>query len=294
MSNERRAETTTRPPPTTPTTSSSARAPAAARWRRGWPKPASRCCCSKPAAIRAHSIGDNAADAGTSTACPTTTTCRRSMRSSTENAGDALGLLRPALRRRRAAAAGPELPRRRRRQAGGRRALSARGDTRRLHRAQRDDPASTRTTPTGTSSPISPAIRRGVPNACARTSSGSRRCEHRPDERALARLGVESEPARLVRMAADRDGRPGCGLKDRDLRKTILESARAALPAPRSRITDADRRARLDSAARSQRLARRRRGRDRRALYAADDARITRASARASVCSTWRSAIPTG
>ena len=74
------------------------------------------------------------------------------------------------------------------------------------------------------------------------------RCEHRPDERAHARLG--SNPSRhgwsgwLQTETAPIDAL----VHDRDLRKTILESVRAALASPEIAITDADRRARLDSA----------------------------------------------
>ena len=73
-----------RAPNSTPSTSSSARAPAAAPSRRGWPRPASACCCSRPAAIRDSSTAATPPDPACN-ACPTTTTCRRFTRFATEN-----------------------------------------------------------------------------------------------------------------------------------------------------------------------------------------------------------------
>ncbi|MGE3959620.1 MAG: GMC family oxidoreductase [Vicinamibacterales bacterium] len=74
------------------------------------------------------------------------------------------------------------------------------------------------------------------------------RCDHRPDERAASRLGLnpsrhgwdgwlqtEVAPAEPV-------------FKDRNMRKALLESAKAALQSPAIAITDADRRTRLESA----------------------------------------------
>jgi choline dehydrogenase len=74
------------------------------------------------------------------------------------------------------------------------------------------------------------------------------RCEHRPDERALNKLG--SNPSRhgwsgwLQTETAPADPI----FKGGDLRDAILESARAALRRPELAVTDADRHARLDGA----------------------------------------------
>lgn len=73
------------------------------------------------------------------------------------------------------------------------------------------------------------------------------RCEHRRDERVLSRIG--RNPSRhgwdgwLQTETAD----PKAAFQDRDLRTTIVESARAALRSPEVAVTDADRAARLDS-----------------------------------------------
>ena len=91
--------------------------------------------------------------------------------------------------------------------------------------------------------------RRGAPSACAPTSSGSSAASTVPDERAASRARPQPEPPRLVRLAADRE------VAIPDARRsaiaicatTILESARAALRSPEVAVTDADRRARLDS-----------------------------------------------
>ena len=108
--NERSGHGTSQAPAahTTPTTSSSAPAPAAAPWRRGWPKRASACCCSKRAAIRARSIGATPQTPGVNS-LPDDYDVPAFHALATENDGDALGLLRPPLRRRRAAGARSEV-----------------------------------------------------------------------------------------------------------------------------------------------------------------------------------------
>ena len=94
---------------------------------------------------------------------------------------DAMGFLRPPLRATmRCSRTGPEIPRDYRRQAGRRRALSARRHTRRLHRAQRDDPRLSAQRGLG---PARRSDRRSVVarrQDARRISSGSRIADHRP------------------------------------------------------------------------------------------------------------------
>ena len=74
------------------------------------------------------------------------------------------------------------------------------------------------------------------------------RCEHRPDERALSRARPQSQPARLVRLAADRDGRSDRGDSRIAISGRRFSSRRGrSCSSPEFALTDADRRARLDS-----------------------------------------------
>jgi choline dehydrogenase-like flavoprotein len=74
------------------------------------------------------------------------------------------------------------------------------------------------------------------------------RCEHRPDERTLARLGRNPSRHGWSGWLQTETATPEVAFQDRDLRKTIVESARAVLSSPDIAMTDSDRRARLDSA----------------------------------------------
>jgi choline dehydrogenase-like flavoprotein len=74
------------------------------------------------------------------------------------------------------------------------------------------------------------------------------RCQHRPEERALSKLGVNASRHGWSGWLSTETAAPDPVFKDRDLRKTILASARAALRSPEVAVTDADRHARLDSA----------------------------------------------
>ena len=153
------------------------------------------------------SIGGDAADARRQHVCRTTTTCPPSMRCrprTTACAGTSSsatstidGDSRRAIRSSRRDVERP---------AGERRALPARRHARRLHGAQRDDPrlpAQRRLEPDRRSHRRPVVARR---DACARYFERLEHCDHRPDERALEPAGREPEPARLVRLAAHREG----------------------------------------------------------------------------------------
>lgn len=75
------------------------------------------------------------------------------------------------------------------------------------------------------------------------------RCAHRPDERPPGG-GGGSNPSRhgWSGWLQTEKSIPRAAFRDRDLRSTILETAKAALRSPDVAITDADRRARLDGA----------------------------------------------
>ena len=178
----------------------------------------------------------------------------------------AVGLLRPPLRGSGEAGARSELPRDGRRQDRGRRAVSAGRRARRLHRAQRDDP--------------------GLPAQCRLESDrrSDRRCvvaggeharllrAHRalrsPAGRAAAQpRWPESQPAWLERLAADRDDDPGRGGAESrspdDVRRVGAGGSEGSAVRPHQRRSAGASRQR----ARSQRLARRVRRRDRAALH---------------------------
>ena len=120
------------------------------------------------------------------------------------------------------------------------------------------------------------------------------RCAHRPDERALQRLGHESRAATAGRAGCRpkrrfRRARPS---RPRPARRRSSSRHARSCSSPELAITDADRRAQARQPARPERLARRLGGRDRPPLHAADDRAITGASARASASSTWPGSIP--
>jgi choline dehydrogenase-like flavoprotein len=73
------------------------------------------------------------------------------------------------------------------------------------------------------------------------------RCAHRPDESALHALGQNPSRHGWSGWLQTEKAVPGAAIRNRDLRTTILESAKAILQSPELAITDADRRARLDS-----------------------------------------------
>ena len=72
-------------------------------------------------------------------------------------------------------------------------------------------------------------------------------CAHRPDERALHALGQNPSRHGWSGWLQTEKAIPGAAIRNRDLRTTILESAKAILQSSELAITDADRRARLDS-----------------------------------------------
>ena len=72
-------------------------------------------------------------------------------------------------------------------------------------------------------------------------------CDHRPEERALSRLGQNPSRHGWSGWLQTEKAIPSAAITNRDLRTTILESARAVLSSPEFALTDADRRARLDS-----------------------------------------------
>jgi hypothetical protein len=74
------------------------------------------------------------------------------------------------------------------------------------------------------------------------------RCEHRGDERALSRIGANPSRHGWSGWLQTETATPEVNFKDGDLRKTIVESAKAVLSSPDVAITDGDRRACLDSA----------------------------------------------
>ena len=180
-----------------------------------------------------------------------------------------LGLRRPALRRQRPAAPRPQVHR----QASGRparrrRALSARGRARRLHRAQRDDPRLSVQLGLG-SARRSDRRRVVAARGDARLLRAARELPP-PQARTLqGEVRLEPEPSRLVRLAHDREGRAGVGVPrsrpapdDPGLGKGGLGGAGGA-----------DRSRAVGEPGRSERLARGVRGRRRHPLYAAHDRR---------------------
>ena len=72
-------------------------------------------------------------------------------------------------------------------------------------------------------------------------------CAHRPDERLLSHLGRNPSRHGWDGWLQTETAAPSAALRDRNLRKTILDSARAVLQSPEFATTDVDRRARLDS-----------------------------------------------
>jgi choline dehydrogenase-like flavoprotein len=73
------------------------------------------------------------------------------------------------------------------------------------------------------------------------------RCTYRPDERALSLLGRNPSRHGWSGWLQTETAAPSAAFRDRDLRHTVIESARTALRSPEFALTDADRRARLES-----------------------------------------------
>jgi choline dehydrogenase-like flavoprotein len=73
------------------------------------------------------------------------------------------------------------------------------------------------------------------------------RCAHRPDERPLHALGQNPSRHGWSGWLQTEKAIAGAAIRTRDLRTTILESAKSILQSPQLAITDADRRARLES-----------------------------------------------
>jgi choline dehydrogenase len=72
-------------------------------------------------------------------------------------------------------------------------------------------------------------------------------CAHRPEERALSRLGRNPSRHGWSGWLQTEQAIPSAAITDRDLRTAIVESARAVLSSPEFALTDSDRQARLDS-----------------------------------------------
>jgi len=72
-------------------------------------------------------------------------------------------------------------------------------------------------------------------------------CAHRPGERRRSHLGPNPSRHGWDGWLHTESMVPSAAIRDRDLRTTILESARAVLHSPEFALTDVDRRARLDS-----------------------------------------------
>jgi choline dehydrogenase len=73
------------------------------------------------------------------------------------------------------------------------------------------------------------------------------RCAHRPDEQLKSHLGQNPSRHGWDGWLQTEKAVPAAAILNRDLRTTIVESARAVLGAPELAVSDADRRARLDS-----------------------------------------------
>ena len=73
------------------------------------------------------------------------------------------------------------------------------------------------------------------------------RCEHRPDEQAASRLGMNPSRHGWSGWLHTETAEPSAAIRDHDLRTTVIESARAVLHDPDVAVTDSDRRARLES-----------------------------------------------
>src|SRR5262249_46821102 len=72
-------------------------------------------------------------------------------------------------------------------------------------------------------------------------------CEHRPQKRAPHEMGQNRSRHGWSGWLQTEKAIPGAAIRNRDLRSTIIDSVKAALDNPLLKITDADRRARLDS-----------------------------------------------
>ncbi len=73
-------------------------------------------------------------------------------------------------------------------------------------------------------------------------------CDYRPEERALSKVGANPSRHGWSGWLHTEKAVPGAAIRNRDLRTTIIESVKAALKSPALAVTDADRRARFDSA----------------------------------------------
>ena len=72
-------------------------------------------------------------------------------------------------------------------------------------------------------------------------------CDHRPDERTLSHLGRNPSRHGWDGWLHTEKAFPSAAIRNKDLRTTIIESARAVLSSPEFAVTDEDRKARLDS-----------------------------------------------
>ena len=72
-------------------------------------------------------------------------------------------------------------------------------------------------------------------------------CDHRPDERTLSHLGRNPSRHGWDGWLHTEKAFPSAAVRNKDLRTTIIESARAVLSSPEFAVTDDDRKARLDS-----------------------------------------------
>lgn len=73
------------------------------------------------------------------------------------------------------------------------------------------------------------------------------KCEHRPDERPISRLGKNPSRHGWSGWLQTESAIPSAAILNRDLRKTILETTKSVLRDPEFALTDSDRRARLES-----------------------------------------------
>ena len=114
-------------------------------------------------------------------------------------------------------------------------------------------------------------------------------CRHRPFERFWQTFGIDPSRHGWSGWLPTEKAAPDDAIADGQIRKVIARVGEQHDEGVRRAVAVAPR-----GAVRSERLARRRTRRDRRALHAADDATTISASARASGCSRWRNSIPIG
>ena len=189
------------------------------------------CCCSKRAAIR--ELGRrHSADARSQQPARRLRRARLSRALDREH-GHALGLLRPPLRGRRAAEAGPEAIVMEFDGSGRRRALSAGGHARRVHRAQRHDP---RLPEQRRLEPARRPHRRPVVarRAHARVLRAPRALRAPPRRTRGEQSGRTTRAAMAGRGGCRRKSRPPRGRQGRQLRNVHPGVGRAALRSPTS------------------------------------------------------------